>query len=73
MLAGEAPQPPPAAGADARADTAKAAQGRQQLSFLAEMHPMLEQIRSMDLDTTSPREALEFLYEARRRLDKGEL
>ncbi|MEE8435895.1 MAG: DNA mismatch repair protein MutS [bacterium] len=56
-----------------RASTGQAAKGRQQLSFLADVHPMLEQIRALKLEDTTPREALEFLYEARARLERGEL
>jgi DNA mismatch repair protein MutS len=64
---------PPEGGGASRASTARAARSRQQLSFLADAHPMLERIRTLELDRLSPREALEFLYAAQEKLEKGEL
>ncbi|MCH9045244.1 MAG: DNA mismatch repair protein MutS, partial [SAR324 cluster bacterium] len=62
----------PAGASASRASTERAARARQQLSFLADAHPMLEQIRSLDLNELTPREALSFLYAAQSKLEKGE-
>lgn len=48
------------------------AQGRQQLSFLAEAHPMLEQIRKLDVNRLTPLEALTFLHQAKTKLEEGD-
>ncbi|MDH4247599.1 MAG: DNA mismatch repair protein MutS, partial [Deltaproteobacteria bacterium] len=55
-----------------RANTDYAVAGRRQLSFLAEVHPMVEQIRELDLDRISPLDALNFLHQAQRKLEGGE-
>lgn len=55
-----------------RAAPDKMALARQQLSFLSDAHPMLEKIRSMDMDELTPRKALEFLYSAKAKLERGE-
>ncbi len=55
-----------------RAAPDKMALARQQLSFLSDAHPMLEQIRSMDMDELTPRKALDFLYSAKAKLERGE-
>ena len=62
----------PAGAGASRASTERAARARQQLSFLADAHPMLEQIRSLDLNELTPHEALSFLYAAQSKLEKGE-
>ncbi|HKI98720.1 MAG TPA: DNA mismatch repair protein MutS [bacterium] len=68
-----APQTAPAVPEPAeRASTERAARARHQLSFLADVHPMLEEIRALELDGLSPREALEFLYAAQAKLQKGD-
>jgi DNA mismatch repair protein MutS len=54
-----------------RASTERAARARQQLSFLADVHPLVEEVRALELDGLSPREALEFLFAAQAKLDKG--
>jgi DNA mismatch repair protein MutS len=61
----------PAAAAE-RASTERAARARQQLSFLADAHPLVEEIRALELDGLSPRDALAFLYAAQSRLHKGD-
>jgi DNA mismatch repair protein MutS len=62
---------PPPIQRKGEADPAAAARARQQLSFLADAHPVLEKIRALELDGLSPREALEFLYGVRGNLDEG--
>ncbi len=69
--AAETAAPAEVAAPAGRASTRRAARGRQQLSFLADVHPMLEEIRALELDGMSPREALEFLFAAQRKLHKG--
>jgi DNA mismatch repair protein MutS len=65
--------PAPAGAARAgRASTERAARARQQLSFLADVHPMVEEIRALELDGLSPRDALAFLYAAQAKLHKGD-
>ncbi|MEE8433228.1 MAG: DNA mismatch repair protein MutS, partial [bacterium] len=54
----------------AEAHPGAAAHGRQQLSFLSDIHPLLERIRALDPDELSPREALELLYRLRADLEK---
>ena len=70
--AGAAVISPEGSGAGSVASIGKAAQARQQLSFLADAHPMLERIRELELDRTTPREALDFLYRAKRGLERGD-
>ncbi len=54
-----------------QASPQEAARVRQQLSFLSDGHPTLEEIRALQLDGMTPREALEFLYRVRAHLDEG--
>ncbi|MCZ6556372.1 MAG: DNA mismatch repair protein MutS [SAR324 cluster bacterium] len=54
-----------------QASPQEAARVRQQLSFLSDAHPTLEEIRALELDGITPREALQFLYRVRARLDEG--
>ena len=49
----------------------RAARARQQLSFLADAHPVLEELRAADLDRTSPIDALNLLHALKSKLDKG--
>lgn len=56
---------------DNLADPGQAAKARQQLSFLTEIHPMLEEIRTLELDDLTPREALDVLYRVKASLDEG--
>jgi DNA mismatch repair protein MutS len=48
-----------------------AAQGRQQLSFLADAHPVLEALRAADLNRTTPMDALTLLHALKAKLDNG--
>ena len=48
-----------------------AARARQQLSFLADAHPVLEELRTLDLDRMTPLEALTLLHTLREKLDQG--
>jgi hypothetical protein len=50
---------------------APAAQARQQLSFLADAHPVLERLRGIDLDRTTPLDALNLLQALKAKLDEG--
>jgi DNA mismatch repair protein MutS len=59
-------------GGESQASTAQAARARRQLSFLADAHPLVEQIRALELDALTPREALEFLFSAQAKLHQGE-
>jgi DNA mismatch repair protein MutS len=61
----------PGTGAPARPATDPAAHARQQLSFLADAHPVLEELRAADLDRTSPLDALTLLHALKNKLDKG--
>jgi len=54
-----------------KASPAEAARSRQQLSFLSEIHPLVESIRTLPLDEMTPREALDALYRMRESLEKG--
>jgi len=58
---------PPAAGGET-ADTTRAAQGRQQLSFLTDTHPLLEELRGLTVEDMTPLQALNWLSAAQRRL-----
>ncbi|MDH5752128.1 MAG: DNA mismatch repair protein MutS [Deltaproteobacteria bacterium] len=64
----------PSSGGEDRPQTGaeQAALGRKQLSFLAETHPMLEEIRGLDINKLTPMEALNYLHQAQAKLDKGE-
>jgi DNA mismatch repair protein MutS len=61
--AGHAPRSP--SGAD------RAARARQQLSFLADAHPVLEELRAADLERTTPLEALNLLHGWKAKLNRG--
>ncbi len=54
-----------------RGGAALAARARQQLSFLADAHPVLEELRTLDLDRMTPLEALTLLHTLREKLDQG--
>ena len=56
----------------ATAPATLAARARQQLSFLADAHPMLERLRALDVNGLTPRQALEFLFEAKAKLEKDQ-
>ena len=62
---------PAGMGGGDRVSPGLAARARQQLSFITDAHPTLEEIRALELDGMSPREALEFLYRVRAHLDEG--
>ncbi|MDH4120756.1 MAG: DNA mismatch repair protein MutS [Deltaproteobacteria bacterium] len=47
------------------------AKARQQLTFLAETSPVLEELRQAALDQMTPLEALNFLHRLRKQLDSG--
>jgi len=63
-------QPPAAASGRGRAGGAAGA--RQQLSFLTDIHPVLERIKELELADMTPLEALNYLHQAQARLLKGE-
>ncbi|MBI4082061.1 MAG: DNA mismatch repair protein MutS [Candidatus Lambdaproteobacteria bacterium] len=63
---------PPPAGRKARASPAEAARARQQLSFLTDVHPLLEEVRTLDVERMTPLDALRYLFEAQARLRKGD-
>ena len=58
---------PPAPGSD-MADATRAAQSRQQLSFLTDTHPLLEELQGLTVEDMTPLEALNWLSAAQRRL-----
>ncbi|MCH8844445.1 MAG: DNA mismatch repair protein MutS [SAR324 cluster bacterium] len=53
------------------ASTGPAVRVRQQLSFLVEAHPVLEELRDLELDRTTPLEALNLLQALQGKLVKG--
>jgi DNA mismatch repair protein MutS len=67
---GDAVTLPPAGVSGSTASAAQTAQGRQQLSFLTDTHPMLEEIRGMVLDNMTPLEAMNYLHQAKQRLNQ---
>ncbi|HEX7928972.1 MAG TPA: DNA mismatch repair protein MutS, partial [bacterium] len=58
--------------AGTRASPAALSKGRQQLSFLSESHPMVEELKTMDVDKLSPLEALTWLHRMKSRITKGD-
>ena len=62
------PQP----GKPGTAEPRRAALARQQLSFLSGEHPVLDELRALNLETLTPLDALNYLNKAQQRLHKKE-
>jgi DNA mismatch repair protein MutS len=65
-----APEPRPSH--PGRASTAALSKGRQQLSFLSESHPVVEDLKTLDLDRMTPLDALTWLHRMKARVTKGD-
>jgi DNA mismatch repair protein MutS len=65
---------PPAKGArrGAKAGTAALVKARRQLSFLSETHPVLDDLKQLNVEAMTPLDALNYLHKTRSRLRDGE-
>ncbi len=63
--------PPAPSGRAARASPAALSKGRQQLTFLSETHPVVEELKGLNVDAMTPLDALTWLHRAKTRLTKG--
>jgi DNA mismatch repair protein MutS len=62
----------PRARREGKASPAALSKGRQQLSFLSESHPVVEELRTLDLDKMTPLDALTWLHRVKTRITKGD-
>jgi DNA mismatch repair protein MutS len=63
--------PPRARRSAAQASPEAAAKSRAQLSFLSESHPVVEELKTLDINSMTPLEALSYLHRVKTRLGGG--
>jgi DNA mismatch repair protein MutS len=63
---------PARSGRATRANPAALSKGRQQLTFLSESHPVVDELKALNVDAMTPLDALNWLHRVKSRITKGD-